>query len=203
MKNIFVALIATYSIAFGAADTLDTTRAHISCDELQLVIDSLKVKVDRLIIENKQDNNPLATGTYKDWGTKFYGDIQLSSEPDVTIGYSKRMGRLRYGAALGFTFGFSNGARFDESYGYLKLLVSTPIFMNFMSFSGIIRAEYGQSEFEERGFHIGAGITMESWVARIFCIYLETYSNDLFAHYSSEGLPTPKIAFGTRFYFKR
>jgi hypothetical protein len=204
MKKTVIALLASYSIAFGAADTSDTSRTHISCEELQLVIDSLKVKVDRLVIENKQDNNPLTTGTYKNWGTKFYTDIRLSlSEPDVTFGYSKRIGRLRYGTALGFTLSISDDSMLHNSFGYLKLSVSTPIFLNFMSFSGILRSGYGGSVDYETGFHIGAGIAMENWIARNVCVYLEAFHNDLIKSYSDEGVPPPKVAFGTRFYFGR
>ena len=180
---------------------LSNLNAQDNYKELQQKIDSLETRLEK--IYNKQaDNNPNAAVDTLNWGTGFFVGGKTGSHytMNLEIGYmfglskkplaslssdyiGKRKG-YRLGISAGIQFFddepvFKNDVTFYKSSGYGvygKFNYGSPILLNFISFSGHIKAMYTKPEFDN-DHHItdgrmvyGFGNDIEFWLTENECV---------------------------------
>jgi hypothetical protein len=181
---------------------LSTLSADEGSTQLQERIDVIEAKLEK--IEDEQiRNNPFANGETADWGSGCF----LSSKTGTTNSWNIELGYMFNvkGNALGllskeyiskknsYRLGFSGGVQwFDKEiiyddnssfysssgYGfYGKFIAGSPILLNFMSFSGHIKAMHtipdnNSQNIEDSRMVYGFGNDVEFWLTKNSCVTL-------------------------------
>ena len=180
---------------------VSTLAAEESSTNLQERIELLETKLEKIETEQIR-SNPYANGETEDWGTGFFTTTKTGAVNswNLELGYmfkvkgnafgllSKDYISKRNSYRLGFSAGaqwfdkemvYNNNSNFYNSAGYGfygKFNVGSPILLNFMSFSGHLKAMYTIPEkdsahnIEDSRMVYGFGNDVEFWLTKNSCV---------------------------------
>ena len=182
---------------------LSNLYAEDNYKNLQQKIDSLETRLEKIDIE-PVDNNPYATDDTLNWGTGFFigGKAGTNYTMHLEVGYmfrtskkpraslsrdyiGKRKGK-RFGISAGMQMFidepvFKNDATFYKSTGYGvfgKFNFGSPVLLNFISFSGHLKAMYtipatdNDHNITDARMVYGYGSDIEFWLTENACVTL-------------------------------
>jgi hypothetical protein len=219
-RNLVVLLIGIMLISVLVADD--------SYSQLQERIDLLEAKLENIEVEQIR-SNPYANGETSDWGTGFF----MNSKTGAVNSWNLELGHMfkvkgnafgllskdyiskRNSYRLGFSAGaqwfdkeivYNNNSTFYNSSGYGfygKFITGSPILLNFMSFSGHLKAMYtipGEDKshnIEDARMVYGFGNDVEFWLTKNSCVtvgYTEE-SDSVFEENENDRIYPSKIRF--------
>jgi hypothetical protein len=173
MKRLFVVVLAAACSLWAFSDSSDSGSTAQTIQKMQTRLDSLETEFQKLRIE-KSDNSPGATGEIKNWGTGYFLSMHLDlNNTDCEFGYEFHRNHCRMGIAVGLQVidiipdpeaGHLHSLYYGPVIGqfspYGSFIVSTPVFLNFISFSGFVHASW----LIPTGFGLGTGGDFEFWL---------------------------------------
>jgi hypothetical protein len=194
-------------------------------NKMQQRIDSLEVRLDQISVAYQ--NNPYSRGITEDWGAGLFCSSKTGTDYSMNfeLGYIFKIGkpftsssREYLGNRTDYRLGFSIGAQmFDDEVifsdnstfykcngygGFGKFNFGSPILLNFISFSGHLKAMYTKPESgNERNITnartvVGYGFDMEYWYKENLCVSLGyTDEGDSYLDDKKDSIYPSKIRF--------
>ena len=213
---------------------LSNLYAQDNYKKLQQKVDSLETKLEEIYLK-QITNNPYATGKTFDWGSGFFIGTKMGTHytMNIEIGYIYKLRKNPFaffsddyiGKRKDYRLGISAGMQMFENelllrdnltayqssgYGaYMKLNFGSPVLLNFISFSGHIKAMYTSPDKNpyntDNRMVLGYGNDIEFWLTDNECISIGyTDESDAYSGKKKKNQILPlkvRFVFGFKMFF--